>query len=752
MKNLIATLMIIISFSSLSYAQGNDKSHYPYFKIISETTSSEQFPLKATDTEVYISGVIADVSIFQTFQNTGSEPIEAIYVFPASTKAAVYDMEMKIGERRIKAKIKEKNEAKTIYAEAKQEGKKASLLEQDRPNVFTMNVANILPGEEVEIVLRYTEYLSPESGVYSFVYPAVVGPRFTGEETKNTSKEIASVPYTESELTHSYDFDLSVRINGGMVIQDIDSKTHEINIQYLNMNEADVILDIIETTPGDRDFVLTYQLAGTDLNSGLLLFEDGEEKFFMLTMQPPKRVEEKHIPAREFIFVVDVSGSMGGFPMDISKKLMRNLLTNLRPIDQFNIMTFASSASLYAEESLYADVATVQTAINTFEHQSGGGGTRLLSALQKAIALPVCEDGTSRSIVIISDGYISVEQEVFDLIKKNGNQANFFSFGIGSSVNRHLMEGIAHVGMGEAMIVTEEKEAPTQAEKFRNYIKSPVLTKITTDFGKFEAYDLEPNLVADVLAERPITITGKYRGDAKGVIEIGGYTGGAYYKQAFNVENYTASYENRSIKYLWARNKIKLLGDYNSLGPSEKRDIEITNLGLKYNLLTAFTSFIAVDEVLEYASRRNKNEELKSVSQPLPLPKGVSNQAIGIAPQVAYANTAFGFEMSIEQEMGWKGMKSLEIEGVNNALNEFEEKMIASTVLYELKKLRDTERAVFKDQKIFIEIGTNGGVNKIYFNDNLITGALANQIMLHIKNWMFLIQKEKPFTVLMQLK
>lgn len=649
--NLFTMLISSMTFCQMIHAQDADKTLAPYFRITSNNTGQEDLPLKSTTADVTILGVIADVTIEQTYKNTGTSAIEAVYVFPGSTQAAVYDMEMHVGGRVIRAVIHEKQEAKKKYEQAKEAGKKASLLEQERPNVFTMNVANIAPGETISVVLKYTEKLIPNEGIYTFVYPTVVGPRFTGEQTKKTKANSAAVPYTEQGSMPLYEFDIDVQVNAGLPLQDVTCATHKIDIAYDGLNKAKIELDATEEFGGDRDFVLQYQLAGKKINSGLLVYEGEEENHFMLTVQPPKRITDADIPQREYIFIVDVSGSMAGFPMNVSKKLMRNLIGNLRPTDKFNLMLFASASTVFAPESVYADEVEINKALKILDGAGGYGGTRLKSALTKAMELPKCEDGLSRSIVVITDGYISVERDVFDLIKNN-SEFNFYAFGIGSSVNRLLIEGMAHVGGGEPLIVKNGTEANDKAEAFRKFISAPVMTDISVNWGDFDVYDLEPSSFKDLMAEKPVVISGKYKGDAKGTIELKGISGEQVHRTIIDASLSKSDISNRGLSYLWARERIKILDDYVNLDQSEENKAEVLALGLKYNLLTKYTSFLAIDEMPQFIVGEDDHlkKGLKTVRQPLPLPKGTPNAAISTPINLASVQS-YGAALAIENHL-----------------------------------------------------------------------------------------------------
>ncbi|MEZ5040891.1 MAG: VIT domain-containing protein [Saprospiraceae bacterium] len=626
MKTSITALLCALLFSPIWAQNTNeDKTLSPYFMVIGGQEGVDQMPLQSTSAEVNIAGVIADVKITQVYKNEGQKPLEAIYVFPASTKAAVYDMVMKIGSRTIQAEIRERNQAKREYEEAKSEGKRVSLLEQERPNVFQMKVANIQPGDEIEVVLKYTELLVPENGVYAFVYPTVVGPRYAKQSANSSPDQYVATPYQRKGETPLYDFNLNLYLSAGLPIQHIQSTSHKVKVNYEGQKAAEIALDKSEKNGGNRDFILQYQLAGGQIESGLLLYEHEKENYFLMMVQPPKRVAPEQIPPREYVFIVDVSGSMSGFPLDVSKQLLRNLILGLRPSDRFNVLLFAGTSGWLAEEPIAANAENIEKAIRVIDQQRGGGGTELLPAMEKALAMPRCEDGLSRSIVVVTDGYINVEQETFDLIRSRLNEANLFTFGIGAGVNRYLLEGMAHVGMGEPLIITSPTGAPAQAEKFRQYISTPVLSQVHTSFNGFKVYDTHPSAVPDVLAERPILVFGKWKGEAKGSITVNGHTGEGVFSKTFNVAETVPSRKNAALRYLWAREKIRLLDDYNQIDLSDERIAEVTQLGLDYNLMTAYTSFIAVDNEVV----KNEKGELVTVKQTLPLPEGVENMAIG---------------------------------------------------------------------------------------------------------------------------
>lgn len=605
-----------------------DKTLAPYF-LVKGDPSVDRLPLKDTRVEIAVSGVIADVKVVQTYRNEGSRPINASYVFPASTRAAVYGMRMKIGDQIIVAKIKEREAAKQEFDKAREQGKSASLLEQNRPNVFAMSLANVLPGEQIDIELRYTELLVPTDGIYEVVFPTVVGPRYSSQPEAGARKEDRWVksPYLREGDKPTSTLHISARISAGLPIQDLSCPSHNIFPQWAGSTVAQLTLDGADPVQGNRDFVLRYRLAGSQIASGLILYQGEHENFFLYMAQPPQRVTTDEIPPREYIFVVDVSGSMDGFPLNTSKQLLRDLIGNLRPSDLFNVVLFAGDAAVLSEKSLLANEQNVGRAISLIEQQRGGGGTELLAAIKQAMSIPR-EASFSRSVVLVTDGYVSGEQGVFDYIRENINECNVFSFGIGSSVNRYLIEGVAKAGMGEPFIVTDETQAPAIAAKFREYIQSPVLTDIQVRTLGFDTYDVYPERLPDLLAQRPVILFGKWRGPLTGMFELIGKTGRGEFVTSLNVAAVQPEEGNRALRYLWARSRISELSDYGAGDVAPDRVKEITELGLKYNLLTQYTSFIAVREQV------TNSQGAEDVEQPLPLPLGVSDLAVGSEPEL----------------------------------------------------------------------------------------------------------------------
>ena len=688
MKHILKTAWLLLFFFSNAsmhiVAQEEEyptKTLSPYFVVLSNNPEVDKLPLKSTAADVKIVGTIADVKITQTYVNTGKNTLEAIYTFPMSTKAAVYGMTMTIGKRKITAQIEEKQKARQDYEEAKKEGKRASLLEENRPNVFTMNTANIIPGDTIVVELSYTEVLVPEKGNYSFVYPTVVGPRYSGKEVdpNNEDNQFIESPYTPEGTMPTYLFDFKLNLYSAIPIENIGCNSHRMDVTYKDLNHIELKLNKAETNGGNRDVVVNYSLKGKSIESGVMLYEGKYENFFLMMVQPPAQVLKEDIPPREYVFIVDVSGSMNGQPLDISKNLMRNLVLNLKPTDMFNVVLFSGASRLLNETSLPANEENIKNAVSFVDNTRGGGGTEVLGALKVANAIPRANDDVSRTFVIITDGYVAVEQEAFQIIRENKNNTNFFAFGIGRSVNRYLIEGMAFAGNGEPLFITNFQDTEKEVERFRNYINTPVLTRIKLESKGIEIYDVEPAGIPDLMAERPITVFGKYKGKAKGTLTLSGKTGRKTYKQSFDIAAAKPSANNLALRYLWARERIKYL-DYmensNSRWWNSNADSsiskEITRLGLKYGLMTKYTSFIAIDEeVVE------KDGKPVTVKQPLPLPEGVSNDAVGGGREgmVTYTGNARRLSSSSDETAASLNLSLNSVTTVNEEAEEIEEEI-----------------------------------------------------------------------------
>ncbi|MBB4861817.1 Ca-activated chloride channel family protein [Pseudomonas nitritireducens] len=621
---LLLTLGTSLAALAADDSPQNDNTASPYFFVENADAAVDALPLKATHVDARVLGNIAEVTVTQEYRNQGTTPLEARYVFPASTRAAVHGMTVRLGERVIQAQIREKQKAKAEYQQARSEGKTAALLEQERENVFQMNVANILPGDVVQVELRYSELLVPSDGRFQFVFPTVVGPRYNGKGASGSGKQPwISTPYLAQGQASTTRFTLQVELLAPVQIGEITSPSHPIEIQRGGQRAA-IRLAGDESAGNNRDFILDYRLGGDAVQSGLLLSRGEKENFFLAMVTPPRAPQARLIVPRDYVLIVDVSGSMNGFPLDTTKALLRDLIGRLRPSDTFNLLLFSGDNRKLAETSLAATPANVRRATDMLDGEQGAGGTELMPALREALAMPT-DPERSRSFVVITDGFVTVESSAYQLVRENLSKANLFAFGIGTSVNRSLIEGLARAGQGEPFIVTDQRSAGEQAERLRRMIDSPLLQGIHARFEGLDAYDVEPQQLPDLFANRPLVLFGKWKGEPRGALQIDARAADGPFQARLPISSESLTDKGDALAHLWARQRVASLMDQEALDGGFEFSSQILDLGLKYQLLTPYTSFIAVDQQV----RNPDPQASKTVDQPLPLPQGVNNSAIG---------------------------------------------------------------------------------------------------------------------------
>ncbi len=614
--------LIVLSFLATSLLAQEETTESPYFQVennLSEGFDPNSFALINSDVKVHIAGVIAEVSVEQEYLNKSDITLNANYVFPGSSRAAIYFMEMELNGQVVSAKIKEKAEAAQIFETAKKEGKSASLLEQHRPNVFQMSLANIKPNSKVLVRFKYTESLIPRKKIYEFVFPTLVGPRYATREMADKDPWVKN-PFVNKDAPdykgNSPRFSLNLQLNAGMPINHASWLSHpNAPVHFLSDDQLNSTINNSVNDAGD--FIFRYQLAGDEINSGILLYEGEEENFFLYTMQPPSRPAQSLIPPRDYIFIIDVSGSMNGFPLEVSKQLITSIISGLSDEDRFNILLFAGSSAEFARELIPASKSNISRAKNFINTQNGSGGTEILPALKRALQM-IENDGRSSTVVMATDGLVTVEREAISLIEDNLGKANFFPFGIGTSSNRYIIEALAHAGMSESFICTSKKEALSKAAEFKEMLTNPILTDIEVKFRGIKTYDVLPKNSPDLFDDKPLVVFGKYKTISNGKIKVTGQNAAGKFTSEFSLTDHEPLPENEALKYLWARQKIKMLSDYNRAEPTGKLKDEIIALGLNYNLLTEFTSFVAVDD----------NQEIKSENKLSPPPSSNTSGAV----------------------------------------------------------------------------------------------------------------------------
>ncbi|NET41284.1 VIT domain-containing protein [Okeania sp. SIO2B3] len=596
--------------------------------------SSEEkltFPLKHTEVKAKIAGNLSRVEVTQQFENPFTEPLEATYVFPLPDEAAVDEMEIKIGDRLIKGNIKKREEAKKIYQQAKQQGRTAGLLEQQRDNIFTQSLANIKPGEQIDVIIRYTDSLKFEGGDYEFVFPMVVGPRYIPGTPIDGSGDTDQVP-DASQITppivppatrSGHDIGMTVEIDCGMPIFQVNSTSHQ--IQTSERREIVTVKLGNEDTIPNKDFILRYQVASNHTKATVLTQADQRGGYFAVYLIPALRYRSDEIVPKDVVFLMDTSGSQRGEPLLKCQELMRRFIHGLNPNDTFTIIDFANTARKLSEQPLPNTPKNIATAINYINRLTANGGTELLNGIQEVLQFPPPPAGRLRSIVMLTDGYIGNEKAVLAEVQDKLQPGNrLYSFGVGSSVNRYLINRLAEIGQGIARVVRQDEPTEEVAEKFFQQINNPVLTQIEVEWnGWGEVPEIYPVTTPDLFAEQPLVLFGYKQDAVGGELQVNGIAaGGEIYQQTFDI--HFAESGNMAVAQIWARQKIKHL--MNQMFDYDKKSMvkEVTETALSYQLLSEYTAFVAVSQEV----RVEPGGKSISMEVPVEMAEGVSYEGI----------------------------------------------------------------------------------------------------------------------------
>jgi Ca-activated chloride channel family protein len=584
-----------------------------------------------------ISGFLSRVVVTQEFENPFKEKIEAVYTFPLPQNAAVDDMTMIVGDRTVRGKVLRREEAQAVYEAAKSNGQTASLLDQERPNVFTQSVANILPGEQIKITISYVETLKYEDGSYEFVFPMVVGPRYvpgspTGAQGTGFAPDTNQVPDASrvtpqpvpEGMRAGHDVSIDVALDAGVPIDVLDSKTHDVSVERPDDRRAIVRLKDQAAIP-NKDFILRYDVAGKKIEDALLTHATDKGGFFTLILQPPDRVTAEDVMPKELVFVLDTSGSMSGFPIEKAKETMKLALDNLYPYDTFNLITFSGDEHILFPEPVPATKENLAKAQAFLKSRTGGGGTEMMKAI-KASMDPSDAQGHVRIVVFMTDGYVGNDMEIIGEVQKHPN-ARVFAFGIGSSVNRFLLDNMARYGRGEVEYVGLNDDGSAAARRMHERVRNPLLTDISIDWNGLPVADVYPKTVPDLFSAKPVILTGRYTGNSRGTIRLKGKMSGHDFVREIPVD-FSNAQQHDVLATLWARTRVDDLMSQDFKGAQQgamKDDVKqaITQLGLDYRLMTQFTSFVAVEEMVV-----TDGGQPRRIDVPVEVPEGVNRATV----------------------------------------------------------------------------------------------------------------------------
>jgi len=605
------------------------------------TLDGKKVPLPLRHTQVFaeLSGEVARVDVVQTYKNDHHRAIEAVYVFPLPENSAVDDLKIEVGGRVIVAEIQKRADARRTYEDARRTGHTAALLEQERPNIFTQSVANIPPGEEVKIMVRFVQQLTYSAGEYEWVFPMVVGPRFipgnpVGRQGVGWSQDTDEVP-DASRITppivgagvrSGHDIELEVLVDAPLPIDDLQTPTHDVDAVSEGDGQLRLTLSKADELP-NRDFVLRYRVAGEAPVVAVAAHKEGDDGFLTLQVQPP-RLKTDTVGQRELIFVVDVSGSMGGRPLSLAKEAARLAIGQLGPEDTFNVYTFAGQTSRAFAAPRPANDENIKTSLGFVNAALAGGGTFLADAVDEALR-PSVEKGRDRYVVFLTDGYVGNEDAIFararDLVaatERRGQRARVFVLGSGSSVNHHLVTGLAEAGKGLGLTMTLAEDPADAVRRLYRMVGQPVVRDVVIDWGGLAVEDVYPTSLPDLLADRPLVVHARYTGSGTAQIKVRGVTDDGPVELPLAVTLPEASKRFPATPTLWARARVAELEKRLWDGPDQQAIDLIEETGLEHRIVTAYTSFVAVDR-----SRTVGDGTGPTVVQPVEAADGVDMEA-----------------------------------------------------------------------------------------------------------------------------
>lgn len=598
----------------------------------------EVFPLARTEVSASIAAFVAQVTVRQTFNNPFEEPLEAIYVFPLPQNAAIGAMKIRVGDRVIEAAIKTREEARAAYEQARQDGKTAALLDQERPNIFTQTVANIPAGAEVLVEITYDVTLRYEDGAFEFVYPMVVGPRYipgtpdgtaegggrAGDTDRVPDASRITPPVRKPGSRSGHDISVDVTLDGGAPIADLTSPTHTVKVDKAvseGRPVTRVALEKAERIP-NKDLVLRYRLATTEPALAVAARREKDGRYLAVLVEPPRSPAAADITARELTFVVDTSGALSGEGMALVKQAMRHALKNLGPDDTFQIIRFADSAATLDDGPLANTPANVRRGLSYINGLDADGGTEMLAGVRAALSGGGSGDRL-RVVCFMTDGFIGNETEILAEVERLiGADTRLFPVGVGSSVNRYLLERLAAVGRGAASYMLLDEPATEQIEAFYDRIDAPLVTGLSVDWGGLTVHDVAPARIPDLFAGQPLMLLARYEGTGEAQVTVRGTRAGTPVAFTVPVALPAEAGGNPALARLWARARIGELMARQYGGDEPQLIAEITRLALRHSLVSRYTSFVAVDRKVDGSG------VIRTYHVPVEMPEGVSYEAV----------------------------------------------------------------------------------------------------------------------------
>lgn len=584
-------------------------------------------PLKHTDVKGSISGYISAVTVTQQFTNPYSSKIEAVYTFPLPENAAVSEFVMTIGDRHIRGIIREREQAEQIYNQARAQGYTASLLTQERPNIFTQKVANIEPGKQIDVNITYYSTLAFSDGGYEFTFPMVIGPRFNPPGTTNgvgsvarkltgSSGQSTEVQYLRPSERSGHDISLALDLDAGVSIEGIECRSHKVDIQRTGERRAHIALSTSDSIP-NRDFILRWQVAGDSVKSAILSHSDSRGGYFTMMLVPPKDLSRTPRNPVEMVFVLDRSGSMSGVPMQQCQRAISRGLERLQPGDSFQIIDFAEDSSAMGPAPVEASAESIRKGQRYLATLDAQGGTYMVKGMNAALRFPH-DPERLRFVAFCTDGFIGNESDILSNLHANLGASRIFSFGVGNC-NRYLMDSMARMGSGLATYLSVRDSADTIMDTFFDRISHAPMSDLAIDWNGANVSEVYPSRTPDLFAGRPVVLTGRYKGEPPHNVRVSGRVGRERQTLTVAGAGTDDSTTTAALAQVWARTKLADLGDQQVWDTNNPELAAASRqCALDYSLLSAFTAFVAVDSSVKTAGAYGT-----TVPVAVPVPEGV---------------------------------------------------------------------------------------------------------------------------------
>ena len=582
----------------------------PTFATLRPTTAlASPLPLEHTSVHAQITGLAASVTVTQRFRNPLTEKTDLEYLFPLPHEATVIAFELRVGERVIRASVQEIQMARQQFEQARQQGQRASLLEGRRPNLFSLQLANIQPGEFIEAVTRYQQRLEFKAGQVEFVFPMGLTPKYHRpghpEEAAGVDAPLALDPAQVGDV------EISLEAETGLHSGDPVSPSHPLIISRVSETGFTVRLDGAHLP--NRDFVLHWRIPGEQIQFPAWQ-APGEAGYFMATFLPPAPDPSAAPLPREYVFVLDRSGSMSGGPIRQAVNALRACLRSLNPQDTFAILLFDDRLEWLNPVETVTQAA-VERADQRLGAVDGRGGTDILPALQSALSLRK-DRKRARLVVFLTDGAVSADAQALDQVRRQVGAARLFTFGIGPSVNRAFLQQLARIGRGQAEFIGLDEDIEDAILRFQDRIAFPLLINLGLQVENGDIWDLYPAQLPDLYAGCALEVVGRYRGGSGlpvTLVAVGERLGAPLEMRA----TLTLAPDPALLSRLWARARVDDLAEQTALGlkPAHDARAEIISLALEHHLLTQHTAFIAIDSESPATPGQSR---LIHVSHPLP--------------------------------------------------------------------------------------------------------------------------------------